>query len=92
MLVLQTGASKHYAFIEFEHESVATIVAETMDNYLLSGHILQCKIVPADQVHPKLWIGANRKFRPVPKGRIERLRHNAVRPCFPLLLTLRAYI
>ena len=73
-----TGASKHYAFIEFAHASVAEIVAETMNNYLLHGHILQCKIVPADQVHPKMWIGANRKFRPSPKGRVERLKHNAV--------------
>jgi len=48
-----------------------------MNNYLLHGHILQCKIVPADQVHPKMWIGANRKFRPIPKGRVERLKHNA---------------
>ncbi|CAD6573736.1 MAG: hypothetical protein CYPHOPRED_005210 [Cyphobasidiales sp. Tagirdzhanova-0007] len=72
-----TGASKHYAFIEFEHASVAQIVSETMDNYLLHGHLLQCKVVPSEQVHPKMWMGANRKFRPVPKGRVERLRHNA---------------
>lgn len=74
----KTGASKHYAFIEFEHASVAQIVSETMDNYLLHGHILQCKTVPPEQVHPKMWIGANRKYRPIPKGRIERMKHNAV--------------
>ena len=79
VVTCQTGASKHYAFIEFAHASVAQIVAETMDNYLLHGHILQCKVVPNEQVHPKLWIGAGRKFRPVPKGRLERLKHNAVR-------------
>lgn len=39
----KTGASKHYAFIEFAEEEVAKIVAETMDNYLLYGHILKCK-------------------------------------------------
>ncbi|KAK9897757.1 RNA-binding domain-containing protein, partial [Cystobasidium minutum MCA 4210] len=72
-----TGASKHYAFIEFAHSGVAEIVAETMNNYLLNGHILQCRVIPTEEVHPKLWIGANRKFRPVPKGRVERLKHNA---------------
>lgn len=77
-LRIQTGASKHYAFIEFEHDSVAQIVAETMDNYLLHGHILICKVVPQDQIHPKMWIGANKKFRPIPKGRAERLKHNGV--------------
>lgn len=74
----QTGASKHYAFIEFAYASVAQIVQETMDNYLLSGHILVCKIVPDDEMHPKLWIGANRKFRPVPKARADRVRREAV--------------
>ncbi|KAK4700754.1 nucleolar protein 15, partial [Phenoliferia sp. Uapishka_3] len=72
-----TGASKHYAFIEFAYASVASIVQETMDNYLLSGHILVCKIVPDDEMHPKLWIGANRKFRPVPKARADRVRREA---------------
>ncbi|GAA5828707.1 hypothetical protein JCM3766R1_003796 [Sporobolomyces carnicolor] len=73
----QTGASKHYAFIEFQYASVAAIVQETMDNYLLSGHILVCKIIPDDQIHPKLWVGANRKFRVVPKGRQQNAKRNA---------------
>ncbi|BGP23249.1 ribosomal biogenesis protein Gar2 [Rhodotorula toruloides] len=72
----QTGASKHYAFIEFKYASVAQIVQETMDNYLLAGHILVCKVIPDDQIHPKMWIGANRKFRVVPKARREAARRN----------------
>ena len=66
-----TGASKHYAFIEFESESVAQIVANTMNNYLMFGHILKCKLVPQDQIHEKLWIGANKRFKRVPWARIE---------------------
>lgn len=54
--------------------SVAEIVAETMDNYLLLGHILRCKVLPASEVHPEMWIGANRKFRAVPSVRLERAR------------------
>ncbi|KAI0775046.1 hypothetical protein BD413DRAFT_669790 [Trametes elegans] len=72
----KTGKSKHYAFIEFDSSSVAEIVAETMDNYLLMGHILTCKLIPKDQVHPELWVGANRKWRPVPRERVARVAHN----------------
>jgi nucleolar protein 15 len=75
----KTGHSKHYAFIEFESEEVAEIVAETMDNYLLYGHILKCKVVPASQQHEKMWVGANRKYRVVPWAKINRLRHNRVK-------------
>lgn len=61
-----TGASKHFAFIEFRHVSVAKVAAETMHNYLLFGHLLQCKVVPNEEVHPHTFKGANKKFRPVP--------------------------
>ncbi|KAL8725816.1 MAG: hypothetical protein Q9181_006271 [Wetmoreana brouardii] len=66
-----TGASKHYAFIEFESAAVAKIVAETMDTYLMFGHILKCKIVPPEQVHENLWKGANKRFKKVPWSKIE---------------------
>lgn len=76
----QTGRAKHYAFIEFDSSSVAEIVADTMDNYLLMGHILTCKVIPKDEIHPELWIGANRKWRVIPRDRIARVQHNKVRP------------
>ncbi|KAF9007625.1 hypothetical protein BDQ17DRAFT_1407471 [Cyathus striatus] len=75
----KTGKSKHYGFIEFDSFAVAKIVAETMDNYLLMGHILRCKLVHKDEVHPELWIGANKKWRPVPKDRLVRAQHNKPR-------------
>ena len=74
----KTGRSKHYGFVEFDSAKVAEIVAETMDNYLLMGRILQCKVVPKDEVHPMLWMGANRKWRVVPRDRIVRVKHNRV--------------
>ena len=39
----QTGNSKGYAFVEFQHEEVAKVVAETMDNYLMFDKLLKCK-------------------------------------------------
>lgn len=69
-----TGRSKHYAFVEFSSTSVAKIVAATMDNYLMYGHILKCKYVPSEQLHPEIWRGANRRFKKTPWNRIERKR------------------
>ena len=83
-MIIQTGKSKHYGFIEFDSASVAQIVSETMDNYLLMGHILQCKVIPKDKVHPELWVGANRKWRTVPHDRIHRVKHNRVSTSFTL--------
>ena len=78
-MATQTGRSKHYGFIEFVSGPVAQIVAETMDNYLLMGHILSCKVIPKDEVHPELWAGANRKWRVVPTYRLAQAQHNKVR-------------
>ncbi|KAI1171657.1 RNA-binding domain-containing protein [Nemania sp. FL0916] len=61
-----TGQSKHFAFIEFAELAVAEIVAKTMDNYLLAGHILKVKMVPKSQIHEKLWVGANKRFKKIP--------------------------
>ncbi|KAL8651698.1 MAG: hypothetical protein Q9210_003106 [Variospora velana] len=66
-----TGASKHYAFLEFASAAVAAIVADTMDNYLMFGHILKVRVVPREQVHEKLWKGAGKRFKRVPWARIE---------------------
>lgn len=68
----QTGASKHYAFIEFASSAVAKIVADTMDNYLMFGHILKCKFAPPESLHPDVWKGANRRFKKTPWNKMER--------------------
>lgn len=66
-----TGRSKHFGFIEFESEDVAKIVAQTMDNYLLFGHILKVKLVPKEELHPDTFKGANKRFKQVPWAQIE---------------------
>lgn len=52
----KTGRFKHYAFIEFQEESVAKIAQETMNNYLLMNHQLVCKM--AESVE-----GSTKKFK-----------------------------
>ena len=74
-------------------QAVAVIVAETMNNFLLSGHLLKCQVsliscgvrggadvqlVPEEEVHPKLWEGANKKWHKIPRARIEKLRQERV--------------
>ena len=66
----KTGASKHFAFIEFADSTTADIVARTMNNYLLFGHILKCRMIPREQVHDDLFKGANRRFKKVPWSKI----------------------
>jgi len=67
----KTGRSKHYAFVEFESSGVADIVARTMDKYLLFGHILQVRVVPQEQVHPNLWKNAGKRFKVIPRAKMQ---------------------
>lgn len=75
----KTGASKHYAFIEFASRDVAQIVAETMNNYLLFGHILKVSLIPEEQVHEKTFEGSNRTFKAIPRTKIAQLKHDKKR-------------
>lgn len=70
----KTGRSKHYAFIEFADSEAAAIVSETMDNYLLFGHILKCKLIPRSDIKDveALFKGANKRFKPIPWGDVKQ--------------------
>ncbi|KAF8418603.1 ribosomal biogenesis protein Gar2 [Tirmania nivea] len=70
----KTGRSKHYAFIEFADSEAAAIVSETMDNYLLFGHILKCKVIPRSDIKDveALFKGANKRFKPIPWGDVKQ--------------------
>lgn len=70
----RTGASKHYAWIQFASRGVAEIVSKTMDKYLLFNHILKVKLVPDEQLPENLFKGANRRFKKVPWNKIEGRR------------------
>lgn len=73
----KTGGSRGYAFIEFESEDVAKIVADTMDGYLFFNKILRCSVVPKEKVHEGLF----RHFRyPFPlRKEVVRTVHNRPR-------------
>lgn len=75
----KTGKSKHFGFIEFESPEVAKIVAECMHNYLMFEHMLQVHLVPPERVHPKVWKGVSRRYKPLDWVKIERKRHDKER-------------
>ncbi len=75
----KTGNSRHYAFIEFSDYGVAEVVARTMNGYMMFGRTLNVELLPQEKIHDSLFVGANRKFRPIPWTRINKERHNRER-------------
>ncbi|NXP21316.1 MK67I protein, partial [Scytalopus superciliaris] len=73
----KTGASKGYAFIEFESDDVAKIVADTMNNYLFSERLLKCQFLPPEKVHDSLFKDCDRMFRKPSQPAVRR--YNRVR-------------
>lgn len=57
----KNAGSKGYAFVEFEDESVARIVADTMNKYLLFEKQLVCHLVTKEKQHARLFKDWNRK-------------------------------
>lgn len=74
-----TGAGRHYAYLQFDTDEIAKIVAGAMNNYMLEGHLLHCEILPAERVHPMLFRGAQRDFKRINWAQIERTRHDKPR-------------
>ncbi|XP_040856134.1 MKI67 FHA domain-interacting nucleolar phosphoprotein [Ochotona curzoniae] len=72
----RTGNSKGYAFVEFESEDVAKIVAETMNNYLFGERLLVCQFMPPEKVHPELFTNWNVPFRTPSFPAVKRYNQN----------------
>jgi len=59
----KTGYSRGFAFVEFEFEEVAKIVADTMNNYLMFNKLLKCEFVPHEKVKSSWFLQHNHEFR-----------------------------
>ncbi|KAG7502333.1 MKI67 FHA domain-interacting nucleolar phosphoprotein [Solea senegalensis] len=59
----KTGGSKGYAFVEYDCDEVAKIVADTMNNYLMGERIIKCHVMPPEKVHEKLFDGSQKEFK-----------------------------
>lgn len=60
----KTGASRHYAFVKFKQHDVAVVAAETMNNYLIFGHLLKVHVIenPQDNLFPAKMKSGFREF------------------------------
>ncbi|CCE78168.1 Piso0_000784 [Millerozyma farinosa CBS 7064] len=76
----KTGKSKHYGFIEFQHYDVAKIAAETMNNYLLFGHLLRVHSIENENIHDDLFKGSASRFKVVPRQKISKHLHDKAKP------------
>ncbi|KAI5959881.1 NOP15 [Candida pseudojiufengensis] len=70
----KTGKSKHYAYIEFESSEVAKIAVDTMNNYLLNGHLIRCEYV--ENPHKDVFKNSNKKFKIIPVHKIAKAKHD----------------
>ncbi|XP_030065836.1 MKI67 FHA domain-interacting nucleolar phosphoprotein [Microcaecilia unicolor] len=68
----KTGNSKGYAFVEFDCDEVAKIVADTMNNYLFNERLLKCQFVPPEKVHEQLFKGSETLFRKPKNPAVQR--------------------
>ena len=75
----RTGGSRGYAFLEFKDADVCSIAAESMDGYMMFGQRLVARVVSPARQHPRLFSGADRKFRVLPRQEIARERHDRMR-------------
>lgn len=75
----KTGASKHYAFVEFEHGGIADIAASAMHGYLLFERLLEVRALAPSEVHPDTFKGADKKFRAIPWSTVAAKRQNRER-------------
>uniref|UniRef100_G1ST34 RRM domain-containing protein n=1 Tax=Oryctolagus cuniculus TaxID=9986 RepID=G1ST34_RABIT len=72
----RTGNSRGYAFVEFESEDVAKIVADTMNNYLFGERLLVCHFMPPEKVHKELFKACNVPFRQPSHPAVKRYNRN----------------
>uniref|UniRef100_A0A8C6R6G9 Nucleolar protein interacting with the FHA domain of MKI67 n=1 Tax=Nannospalax galili TaxID=1026970 RepID=A0A8C6R6G9_NANGA len=72
----RTGNSRGYAFLEFESEDVAKIVAETMNNYLFGERLLVCHFMPPEKVHEELFKEWNVPFHQPSFPAVKRYNQN----------------
>lgn len=59
----KSGNSRHYGFVEFANKDDAKIAQETMNNYLLMGHLLQVRLLPKGSKIEKLYRYKKRAFQ-----------------------------
>lgn len=63
----KTGNSRHYGFVQFVNPDDSRVAHDTMNNYLLMGHLLQVRLLPKGSKIEKLYKYKQRAFSAPPK-------------------------
>jgi nucleolar protein 15 len=50
-----------------------------MNGYIMFGRSLKCEVIPNEKVHPKMFVGANKKYFPKRTKVMHRKSHNSVK-------------
>ncbi|KAL3232485.1 Ribosome biogenesis protein 15 [Nakaseomyces bracarensis] len=75
----KTGNSRHYGFVQFVNPDDSLVAHETMNNYLLMGHLIQVRLLPKGSKIEKLYKYKQRAFSAPPKAKksAKELKENA---------------
>lgn len=65
----KTGNSRHYGFVQFVNTDDSRVAYDTMNNYLLMGHLLQVRLLPKGSKIEKLYKYKQRAFMSPPKAK-----------------------
>jgi nucleolar protein 15 len=57
----KTGGAKGYAFIQFDSNDVAEVVASSLDGYFLAERQLTCHVVPVNKIHDGMFLPPKQK-------------------------------
>lgn len=74
----KTARSKGYGFVQFQYPEVATIAADTMNNYMILGRVLKCHVLKSHQPNPFTFRDMRKKTRFVNWRKIFTMQHNKV--------------
>lgn len=74
----KSGNSRHYGFVEFANKDDAKVAQETMNNYLIMGHLMQVRLLPKGSKVEKLYRYKQKAFQETPiKRSAEDLKERA---------------
>lgn len=74
----KSGNSRHYGFVEFANKDDAKVAQETMNNYLIMGHLMQVRLLPKGSKVEKLYRYKQKAFQETPiKRSAEELKERA---------------
>jgi nucleolar protein 15 len=62
----KTARSKGYGFVQFEDKDVAKIAAEAMNQYLMYGKFMACRLLTDEETNSSQLKRANQRFKFVP--------------------------